>query len=356
MEWTEALTQFAITLQIDPRHAKAFHDRGLARFNSAGLSRAALDEDLGDALKIDPDLRLDPQYREVVIAYARAQAEEYWKADDANKRKSAWETSLSWLNEIGRRLGEDPLLRIERAKANRRLRNYEQALTELQGLPDTSEKLRIQGQIRFEKAFDKNGDAESLNAAIQDFDRAVQIDSKDAILVYWRGTSRHALLDQAKAMEDLKMAVDLGLDSADLHYQLSLVHQALKEYSRAIEHAGASLARIDSLTEEGYMANLFEQRNLSLASGIVLLECDVRFCRASAQFHLSEFKSSVDDCNRILTLDPKNYNAHVLRGESFCKDQRHTEARKDYDEALLIASSTEDKDRVIRLKSLCAKH
>jgi Tfp pilus assembly protein PilF len=82
----------------------------------------------------------------------------------------------------------------------------------------------------------------------------------------------------------------------------------------------------------------------------------VRFCRASAQFHLSEFKSSVDDCNRILTLDPKNYNAHVLRGESFCKDQRHTEARKDYDEALLIASSTEDKDRVIRLKSLCAKH
>jgi tetratricopeptide (TPR) repeat protein len=152
------------------------------------------------------------------------------------------------------------------------------------------------------------------------------------------------------------MAQSLGHDSADLHYQLSLVYQALKEYAPAIEQAGAALARIDSLTEEGYIANLFEQRNLSRATGIILLECDVRFCRASAQFQVSDFKSCADDCSRILTLDPKNYNAQVLRAEAFCKDQRHPEARRDYDAALLIAGSKEDKERVIRLKSNCARH
>jgi Tfp pilus assembly protein PilF len=355
-EWTVALNQFAAALQINPRHARAFHDRGIARFRSAGLSRRALDEDLRDALKSDPALHLDPQYREIVIAYSKTQAEEYWKVDATNERKSAWQASLSWLNEIGKRLGDDPPLRIERAKMNRRLNNYEQGLTDLQNLPDTPEKLLIQGQIRFEKAFDKNRDAESLAAAFRDFDKAVQSDPKDALLVYWRGTSRHALLDQTKAMEDLKMAQSLGHDSADLHYQLSLVYQALKEYAPAIEQAGSALARIDSLTEEGYIANLFEQRNLSRATGIILLECDVRFCRASAQFQVSDFKSCADDCSQILTLDPKNYNAQVLRAEAFCKDQRHPEARRDYDAALLIAGSKEDKERVIRLKSNCARH
>jgi hypothetical protein len=354
--WSEAIRQFAIATHIDSRHAMAHHDRGIARFRSGRHPREVLDQDLRTALEINPDLKIAPEYREVTLAYSKAQTEEFWAAEDAQKRDTAWHAAIAWLTDIGKRLGDSPALLIEKAKMYRRLRNYDAALSCLSGQPETAELLRIRGQIIFEKAFEHAKDPVQLSKALADFDHAVIVDPKNALAIYWRGTCNHSAGNIANALEDLNSSRNLGLDTADLHYQLGLLKLTLRDAAPSIESATSALARASTLTEEGFIANLYELRGLSRSSGIRLLERDSLFCRARAQFDLSQFQSCSEDCTRILAADPRFYKALILRGESACREKRYTEALKDFDEAYSVASTKQERDDAAQRRENCARH
>jgi tetratricopeptide (TPR) repeat protein len=290
------------------------------------------------------------------VAYARSQGAEVWKAEAAGDRHAAWKRALHWISLIEEKTSGNDALRMEDARMRRRLNDYDAALSRLSGLRDTPELLRLRGQIRFEKAFERTKDPEQLKAALTDFDAAVRMNPGGALELFWRGTCQHALTDTARAMEDLQASRKLGLDSPDLHYQLSKLQLGLKAFPLAAEQAGAALGQSDSLTEEGYVANLFEQRGLSRSAGIRLLECEVLLCRASAEFALSDYKACSRDCTRILGSDPQNLKAFILRGEAACRDNRHADAQKDFEMAVTVASSEKEKVDATQRRESCLGH
>jgi tetratricopeptide (TPR) repeat protein len=355
-KWTEAIKEFTVALRIDSDRAAAYHDRGLARFRSNGQAREALEQELKVALSRDPKLVPDAQYGEVVLAFVRAQVERYWKAEEAREREAAWREALSWLTLIRKKGGDSRALALEQARMHRRLKEYDAALEELRGLPEEVDALRLRGQIRYAKAFNRGKDSRELSESLGSLDQAVRLNPKDPLSLYWRGTCRHVLRDLPGACEDLKAARDLGLDSADLHHQLSRAHLDLKEYSSTVEQASSALERAESFTEEEYVSNVCEDRGLSRSAGIKLLERDTLFWRAMARVYLGEFRNCYDDCTRVIGLDPQFGKAYILRGDAACRDKRHQEAQADYASALSTAVSKEDKDAASQRKDNCAKH
>lgn len=75
------------------------------------------------------------------------------------------------------------------------------------------------------------------------------------------------------------------------------------------------------------------------------LKCVVLSNRAMANLKLSEFKLTLEDCNRSLELDQKYVKSYLRRATALKKLRRYKEALVDYRKVMALdATSTEAKD------------
>ena len=352
-DFPQAMKFLTESLRIDGNQAMAYHDRGLARFLSSRQATEALTQDLRHALNLDPSLKPDPRYREVAIAYSRAEGSERWKEEDPARRREASQATLAWLDDIAKRVGDNDELRIERAILHRRLRNYDSALELLAGTKASPEVVRMQGILRFVQALRQNRDTTLLRAALADFDRTLTLEPQGALSLYWRGAARELLGDSRGAKEDLELALHLGLRLADLHLRLSRVHYDEKRYETAIEQAGIALGLSGTLTEEEYISNLYEDRELSRNAGTRLLDRDGFYARALPEYLRTDFAASEADSGRAIALDNHFFKGLILRGDSKLQLKETRAAREDYEQAFAAAHSKVEQDTASKRKEQC---
>ncbi len=101
--------------------------------------------------------------------------------------------------------------------------------------------------------------------ALQAFERAAEIDTRDPVTLYNIGDAFISLEQPARAIMPLQQAVRLQHDYSLAHYDLSLAHLALKQYPEAEEAARAALREDPEMAVQSSNLGLGATENLAVA-------------------------------------------------------------------------------------------
>jgi tetratricopeptide (TPR) repeat protein len=344
--WPEALSLLKEALRLDPRSAEAWYLHGLARFASGGPAEEAL-SDLGRALECAPGGRLPPvcrpdsswglSYRTVALAAARAAAEAGFREEDAGRRDASYRRCRAALTRVleAEEPGSAELL-VERARLSRRLREYREALADLERAPEDARTFLLRGQVRYVAS---DGKEKGLRDALADFDRALERAPGEAVLRYWRGICRAKLgLD---ALEDLKAASAAGIIDAIYHEAV-----LMRKPEESFALAGDAIAMAGVLSEDEYVAELHEHRGESLVRANRAFLRNAHFIRAKVAFEIGGkgmFERAAEDAGRALALDETGrfWWAHHVRGKSYVNLGRYREAVADLEKVLELLKPLE---------------
>jgi tetratricopeptide (TPR) repeat protein len=354
--WPEAMSQAEEVLRIDPRHARAIHDRGLARFAMNGRGRDALENDLWKAIQLDPSLVPDAGYRAILLSYASAQVEAHWKAEQPKEREAAWQELLTWLDLfLNRFLPKDADLLLERAKVRRRLGDLGAALSDARQAwtirPDAESNLTVGILIFLQGRIPKPDDAKTKEAILS-LNEAVRLGPDDYRPLYWRGICRRDLggLELGGALQDLGEAFKRHPGSPFLDLQLASARVDVmfrdsdsKGWKEAANDALRAVLNADNLSEEDYVAGFYELRHLSRAQAVKLHLKDAHLCRAQAFNQGADFARSIEECSSAIQVDPEFRLGYLWRGFAHFSSRNYKEAQEDFRTALKLSKEGERK-------------
>jgi tetratricopeptide (TPR) repeat protein len=354
--WAEAMNQADAVFLIDPRHAAAYHDRGLARFGSTGRAREALEDDLKKAMQLDSSLIPDASYREVLLSYAHAQVEAHWRIEDLKEKETAWRELLYWLRLLQEKaFKKDPDLLLEQAKARRRTGDLPGALQDARQAfsirPDAESHLQVGILIFLHGRIPKPDDARTREA-IASLNEANHLDPDDYRPLYWRGICRRDLggKELGGALQDLGEAFKrhpgspfLDLQLASARVDVMFRDSETKEWKEAANDALRAVLNADNLSEEDFVAGFYELRRLSRAQAVKLHLKDAHLCRAQAFNQGADFARSIEECSSAIQVDPEFRLGYLWRGFAQFSSRNYKEAQEDFRTALKLSKEGERK-------------
>jgi len=161
--------------------------------------------------------------------------------------------------------------------------------------------------------YDKRGDASNnlkeYQRAIQDYDRAIELEPTAAIYYTDRGIVYTKLKEYQRAIQDYDRAIELDLNYAKAHNQRGNTYYKLKEYQRAIQDY---------------------DRAIELESTAAIFYAN----RGSAYSNLKEYQRAIQDYDRAIELEPTKVANYTNRGFIYYKLKEHQRAIQDYDRAI----------------------
>lgn len=190
-------------------------------------------------------------------------------------------------------------------------------------------------------------DTQDYPAALQDYSRAIELDSSDSRAYYWRGRTYYVIGDDSRAVNDLTQAIQLDDTYATAYYWLGKAYyatdsleQAISSYSQAIRlmpnNRFAYLDRGDCY----YRLKQFSKAIQDFSKAIELdpKEADGYRLRAEVSTIERNFSSAVEDYSRAILLDPNDAGQYVGRGLAFQMQQEHESAIEDFSKAIQLDS------------------
>jgi tetratricopeptide (TPR) repeat protein/serine/threonine protein kinase len=183
------------------------------------------------------------------------------------------------------------------------------------GEPTTATAYIIRGLERYQK--------KDLDGAIEDFDRAIQIDATDARVYNARATARQARGDLDGAIEDYDRAIQIDPRNALVYNDRGNVRKAkgnlegaIEDYDRAIQiglrnafyYNNRGFARL----EKGDLGGAIEDLDQAI-------EIDPRYAaaylnRGKARFKKKDFRGAIEDFDQVIEIDPRHAEAYNNRG------------------------------------------
>jgi tetratricopeptide (TPR) repeat protein len=153
--------------------------------------------------------------------------------------------------------------------------------------------------------------AGNRDAALADFNRALELDDDNFDARHGRAQQRYAARDYAGALEDLNLAVESEPDFGALNILRSNVYLRLKRYPEAIAEAD----------------------NIRRAGGVLVL-CQRCWTRAVAGVELDKARIA---CNQALWIQPQAQGVLDSRGFLNLKEKKFEAAWRDYNSVLGIS-------------------
>ncbi len=356
---SDAIKEFEIALRIDPGLAIAYHDRGLARYRAHGLSREALEQDLKSAIEKDPSLKPAREYRDVVLAFGRAEAARLWESDNAAERQEGWARIVSWLDLMLEKVAPgDAELLYERARARRRLGDLPAALQD--ALKSVQAGRRADNQallamLSYLSACSRNKSDSLLKEALAQFDELAPLEPAGARAPYGRGLCRRALGENDAALAEFLQA-ERKRPSPHLQLQIARIQLDRKDWALASESAARALASASTLAEDEFVGGLYELQKLSRAEAIRLLGREAHLIRGQAAFEAGDNSLCIEACSEAIRLDPKHASAYLWRGYARCKEKRHKEAQEDFKETVRLSVYDSEKSNASMWLERCSRH
>jgi tetratricopeptide (TPR) repeat protein len=137
--------------------------------------------------------------------------------------------------------------------------------------------------------------------ALLDMNKCIELNSTNAYAYYSRGHVLSELQQYEKAIEDYKMAIKLQPDFSMAYNNIAWVKFLQKQYSQALVYADQAV-------------KLENTNSVAIDT------------RAEIKFNLNDYKGCIEDANSALLLDPKITNCYLLKGRSFYRLGKKTEA------------------------------
>jgi len=151
---------------------------------------------------------------------------------------------------------------------------------------------------------------EDFDRAIADFDEAIQLNPKDAVIFYGRGLAHAAKGDLDGAIADYGKAIELNPKDAAVFYSRGRVYAWGKEnYARAI----ADYDRAIELSPKN---------------------ADTFSARGFAYWAKGDLDRTIADYGKAIELNPKDAGAFYGRGRAFAAMEDYDRAIADYDRAI----------------------
>jgi tetratricopeptide (TPR) repeat protein len=288
-----AIADYNHAIGLDPKNAVAFNSRGMIKKAKGDLDGAIAD--FTSAIELNPKL---------AIAYKSRGKARRAKGDAAGA------------NEDLKRAGElDPQLRDEESSADHVDRS-------------TAKGKEKESAASVEDFFNRAGvkkAAGDLEGAIADYDRAIQLDPKDAAIYNNRGLAKQAKGNLDAAIVDFNRAIQLNPKDAvacsnrgNAKRDKGDLDGAIADYNRAI--------RFDPKYAYAYYDRGLAKKQKSDLDGAIadynrVIELDPRFAKAYcdrgvAKRRKGDLDGAISDYNRTIELDPKYAIAYYNRGNA----------------------------------------
>jgi len=205
-----------------------------------------------------------------------------------------------------------------------------------------------------------NKKSEDCGNAIADFDKAIELNSRDARFYKERGECLSEVASGDEALADFNKAIEIKPNYAEayagrgyfyLRQQMVSVakddvKKELEFREKALADSNKSVALNPRCSECYYLRAKFyfwtkEDVKQSFASLDKAIELNPRnrdylMTRASFYSEVGEYQKSISDCNAILILNPRDYDAIFTRGRNYFSLKAYQKAIDDYSLALRI--------------------
>jgi tetratricopeptide (TPR) repeat protein len=292
-----ALADYNHAIELDPKNAGAFNSRGMIKKAKGNLDGAIAD--FNSAIELNEKL---------AIAYKNRGEAKQAKGDAAGAHEDL------------KRAGElDPRLRDEESSAD----HFDR------GIAKGKEK---ESAASVEDFFNRAGvkkAAGDLNGAIADYNRAIQLDPKDAAIYNNRGLAKQEKGDLDAAIVDFNRAIQLNPKDAvacsnrgNAKRDKGDMDGAIADYNRAI--------RLDPKYAYAYYNRGLAKKQKSDLDGAIadynrVIELDPKFAKAYcdrgvAKRSKGDLDEAISDYDRTVELDPKYAIAYYNRGNA--KDEK----------------------------------
>jgi tetratricopeptide (TPR) repeat protein len=288
-----AIADYNRAIGLDPKNADAFNSRGMIKKAKGDLDGAIAD--FNSAIELNEKL---------AIAYKNRGEAKQAKGDAAGA------------NEDLKRAGEfDPQLRDEESSAGHVDRS-------------TAKGKEKESAASVEDFFNRAGvkkAAGDLDGAIADYDRAIQLDPKDAAIYNNRGLAKQEKGDLDAAIVDFNRAIQLNPKDAvacsnrgNAKRDKGDLDGAIADYNRAI--------RFDPKYAYAYYDRGLAKKQKSDLHGAIadynrVIELDPKFAKAYcdrgvAKRRKGDLDGAISDYDRTVELDPKYAIAYFNRGNA----------------------------------------
>src|SRR6266567_2305233 len=286
-----AIADYNRAIGLDPKNAGAFNSRGMIKKSKGDLDGAIAD--FNSAIELNEKL---------AIAYKNRGEAKQAKGDAAGA------------NEDLKRAGKlDPRLRDEEPSADHVDRS-------------TAKGKEKESAASVEDFFNRAGAkkaAGDLDGAIADYDRAIQLDPKDAAIYNNRGLAKQEKSDLDGAIADYNRVIELDPKFAKAYCDRGVAERrkgdldgAITDYNRTIEldpkYAIAYLNRGNAKDDKGDLDGAIADYN----RGLQLNPRDSKAFsyRADVYFNKKQYGAAVKDEQKAIELDPKNGDYYLSLG------------------------------------------
>ena len=165
---------------------------------------------------------------------------------------------------------------------------------------------------------------EKYQEAIDNFTRFIEIDPNNAYVYKNRGVALMKLEQYDSAVIDFEKAKSISPNLSGIHSNLGVAWYCKKEYEKAIDNYSAEMKRTP---EESFLF----------------------FNRALCYAELDKNEKALGDLARALEIKPDFHLALCFKGDLLMKLKRSGEARKSYEEAIVV---THAKEKIKQLNSV----
>ncbi|MCE5267190.1 MAG: tetratricopeptide repeat protein [Planctomycetaceae bacterium] len=204
--------------------------------------------------------------------------------------------------------------------------------------------------------FVRKGD---LDKAIDDYSEAIRLSRSDVTSRFQRGSVYMQKGQPEKAIVDFSEAIELKPNDPSMHaargYALAVngeLDRAIADFSEAIRldptravdyyrRAGVFAKRkdIDSAITDLLEAIRLYSRDATSKRELseVTVQCaSALLYRAAVRYRKQEYDKAIDDCSKVITLDPENAAARLWRGVAWHAKGQHDKAIADYSGAIRL--------------------
>lgn len=228
--------------------------------------------------------------------------------------------------------------------------NSEQAISEKDLLNAALEDLNraIELNPNFAKAYMNRGSLYGLlerwDDALLDFNRAIELDPKLVPSYVYRGYIFGFRTEFESALQDLDQAVSLDEQNSTTYYIRATVYQKQKQWDNALQDINRAI-EIDPNSAEHYIlrGNLYSNYLAQIDKAetdynqAISLEPDLsKTSLARGVFYTQQenWDLALKDLNHSIKLNSQNAQAYFSRGNVYALQERWEEATKDYERAL----------------------
>ncbi|MEG4484921.1 tetratricopeptide repeat protein [Microcoleus sp. D2_18a_B4] len=191
-----------------------------------------------------------------------------------------------------------------------------------------------------------NYDLKKYQEAIADYSQAIALNPKYFQAYFNRGLARHDFNDKGGAIEDYTQAVNLQPNDADTYYERGVAYLEMQDYKAAIQdftevirlqpnlvkaYHSRGLARAGSADLQGAIGDYTEAIKLDAKNA------DAFYSRGRARFHLGDYQGALADYSQVIAIDPKSGDAYANRCSTQLNLGAHQAAIDDCTQAISLS-------------------